>query len=297
MDLEELRAFIAVADTGSFSAAAKSLKFAGAKLKRQIDGLEARSGVELLRRAADRASVTRAGEILADKGRTFLRETRLLVEAVRALEHQDDLITIDLPLGLPPQFEQSAYRALHKAAPKLRFRVRYIDAPFDSNSKSTLILHSGSRPGEHANWRHTPVARLRKGLMASDAYLKKHGIPQKVEDLASHTLHIWEHHGSDPTVLQPVLGPPVSIAPALISPSAYLIRQFVLSGEGIGYGPSSKIAAFLEPGDTPVHILRDEIQEEIQIWMSSRKDADVGALGILSGAIAKFIKGALRPLE
>lgn len=39
MDLEELRAFLAVADTGSFLTAAKSLRMSRATLRRRIDQL------------------------------------------------------------------------------------------------------------------------------------------------------------------------------------------------------------------------------------------------------------------
>ncbi|MGB5311463.1 MAG: LysR family transcriptional regulator, partial [Polyangiales bacterium] len=48
MNLDELRAFVAVSETGSIVAAARSLNFARATLRRRLDELEARAGVPLL---------------------------------------------------------------------------------------------------------------------------------------------------------------------------------------------------------------------------------------------------------
>ncbi|HXS17777.1 MAG TPA: LysR family transcriptional regulator, partial [Polyangiaceae bacterium] len=67
--MDALRAFIALADTGSFSQAARSVDWALSTLKKRVDELETSNGVELLRRAADGVRMTRAGELLADKGR------------------------------------------------------------------------------------------------------------------------------------------------------------------------------------------------------------------------------------
>src|SRR5690349_1338834 len=125
MDLDALRAFIALADTGSFSQAARSVDWALSTLKKRVDELETSNGVELLRRAADGVRMTRAGELLADKGRAVLRESKTVIDAVRALELHNKLITIELPLGLPPTVEQVAHRTFRKAVPSLRFRVRY----------------------------------------------------------------------------------------------------------------------------------------------------------------------------
>ena len=78
MDLEELRAFLAVADTGSFLTAAKSLRLSRATLRRRIDQLEARAGVLLVDRTRAGATLTEAGSVLATRGRQMVQEASAL---------------------------------------------------------------------------------------------------------------------------------------------------------------------------------------------------------------------------
>ena len=73
MDLEELRSFLAVVETGSFLAAATNLGVARATLRRRVDALEARAGVPLLERTARGVTVTEAGSVLMARGRQVVK--------------------------------------------------------------------------------------------------------------------------------------------------------------------------------------------------------------------------------
>lgn len=295
--MDGLRALIAVADTGSFSAAAQSLKAAGATLRRQIDELEASSGVELLRRAKDSASVTRAGEILAERGRTFLSEARALVDAAVALERQDDLIRIQIPHGLPPHIEQTAHKTFRKAAPQLRWHLSYLDGPFNASTEATFVIHYGSRPPVDERWHHTKVGRIRTGLLASKDYLKQAGRPTNVKELLTHPLLIWERHDRDPLLLPLTTEAEQDpLRPILVSPSAHLIQNFVDKGVGIGLAPVSKLGAFLDPRTPPVVLLGDLVKDDFEVWVSVNSSADAGAVGVLATRLAQFARAALGPL-
>lgn len=292
MDLEELRAFIAVADTGSFSAAARSLNFARNKLKQQVDEFEAQTGMELLKRAADGAKVTRAGELLAEKGRAILRETKSVFDAVRRLEHQNDLLTIEVPVGLPPSVEQRAFRTFKRAAPSLRFRVRYTDGGFLPGTDADFVIHaSDKREGE--GWYHTRIAKLSTGLLASKSYLAEHGTPASLEELAEHPLMVWERHDRDCLRLPCKTIPEgFAIAPTLVSPSSHLVRRFVSSDDGIGFLPTSRLTKLFEE-DSLVQLLPGEVGESYVIWIAVRSDDKGGAVGVLAQAMARFIQTLL----
>ena len=103
MDLEELRAFLAVAETGSFLTAAKSLRLSRATLRRRIDQLEARAGVLLVDRTRMGAALTEAGSVLAARGRLMVQEASALLESVReAGAEPSGTLRVQLPVGLPP---------------------------------------------------------------------------------------------------------------------------------------------------------------------------------------------------
>jgi DNA-binding transcriptional LysR family regulator len=299
MNLDELRAFLAVAETGSFSAAAKSLNFAREVLAHQVDDLEAKSGVKLLLRAADRASVTRAGETLARKGRALMGETKSILDAVRSLSGQKSLVHIEVPFGLPPAIEETALATFRKVAPSIHWRIRYHNGQFHPDSDATFSLHFGDAIEDEPGWKHSRVAKVRVGLFASQSYVEKQGKPATVEELSERDLFVWDRYDRDPTRL-PLTDPtktPVIFEPAVTSPSPYLLRQFILSGQGIALAPTSKIAAFLDPSEPLVPLLRDEVRDEVTVWMSTRTDANSGAVGVLARAISSFIATALRSVD
>jgi len=308
MDLDALRAFIALADTGSFSQAARSVDWALSTLKKRVDELETSNGVELLRRAADGVRMTRAGELLADKGRAVLRESKTVIDAVRALELSNKLITIELPLGLPPTVEQVAHRTFRKAVPSLRFRVRYNTGTFDPTTDASFVLHLGpvakrteaSEGGAHSDsqpppsmdgWLHTRVAKMNIGLAASKSYLDAHGTPQTLDALLGHDLLVWERVGIDPMLLPCQSRPEgLKIVPVLVSPSANLIRRFAQADDGIAFLPSSRVLRFVDEKDPLVRVLEREVVDHFELWMAVHSSDRTGSLGALGQALARLIK-------
>jgi len=310
MDLDALRAFIAVADTGSFSLAARSVDSALATLRRRVDELEAGSGVELLKRAADGVRMTRAGEVLADKGRAVLRETKQVIDAVRGLDHNRQLFTIELPLGLPPTVEQVAHKTFRRAVPSLRFRVKYNAGEFNKDTDASFVLHLGPGPtkGEDApavesgtrdsqpplssdGWFHTKVAKMSVGLAASRSYLESHGEPKSLDDLARHEFLVWERAGHDPGILPCVSRPEgIAISPVLVSPSANLIRRFAQADEGLAFVPTSRMLKFVDEKDPLVRVLDREIVDHFELWLAARSGERGGPIGILGQSIARLIR-------
>ena len=72
--LEQLRHFVAAADAGSFSAAARQVGRAQSAVSTSLGLLEADLGVELFDRSRRNATLTRAGEVLLLEARELLRQ-------------------------------------------------------------------------------------------------------------------------------------------------------------------------------------------------------------------------------
>ena len=75
MELRHLRAFAAIAESHSFSKAARRLHVAQPPLSRHISQLEHELGVKLFVRAASGVQLTREGTLLLDQARTVLADT------------------------------------------------------------------------------------------------------------------------------------------------------------------------------------------------------------------------------
>lgn len=74
MNLEQLRGFSEIAETGNFTRAAERLHIAQPTLSRQISTLEAELGMELLHRARGHISLTAAGERMLPLARRMLAD-------------------------------------------------------------------------------------------------------------------------------------------------------------------------------------------------------------------------------
>jgi DNA-binding transcriptional LysR family regulator len=79
MRLEQLQAFLAVAETGSFQQAAQKAGVTQSAISRQIQGLEAEVGVTLFHRA-DRAKLTIAGDRLFPRAKKICQEWQMTVQ-------------------------------------------------------------------------------------------------------------------------------------------------------------------------------------------------------------------------
>ena len=72
MDLKQLRYFVAIAEEGTISAAAKKLHISQPPLSHQLMQLETELGVQLITRGARRSSLTDAGRILYKRARQLI---------------------------------------------------------------------------------------------------------------------------------------------------------------------------------------------------------------------------------
>ncbi len=84
MELEKLRIFLAVAETGSFSLGARRLYISHSTTSRAVSALEEELGVALLRRDNRVLGLTPAGERLCAEAAALLEQERRARERVRA---------------------------------------------------------------------------------------------------------------------------------------------------------------------------------------------------------------------
>ncbi|MFT4256764.1 MAG: LysR family transcriptional regulator [Pseudoxanthomonas sp.] len=123
MDIANLAAFLAIAETGSFSAAAERLHLTQPAISKRIGLLEAELGVRLFDRLSRQVVLTEAGQALRPRARRILDE---LQDARRLLDTLGDEVTGTLSLAT------SHHVGLHRLPPLLRlFAVRHPAAALD----------------------------------------------------------------------------------------------------------------------------------------------------------------------
>ncbi len=123
MDIQDLAAFIEVADTGSFSRAAERLHLTQPAISKRVAALEERVGHSLFDRVARNIMLTDAGRTLLPYARGVLQG---LEDGRRALSHLSDRIGGRLSLGI------SHHIGLHHLPPVLkRYTLQYPDVDLD----------------------------------------------------------------------------------------------------------------------------------------------------------------------
>jgi DNA-binding transcriptional LysR family regulator len=191
MDWDKLRVFHAVAEAGSFTHAGDTLNLSQSAVSRQISALEEALQVPLFHRHA-------RGLILTEQGESLNRTVR---EVFAKLAMTEALLTEsrEKPAGRLKVTTTVAFGSSW-LAPRLH---DFLDAYPDVSL--TLLLDDSDldlamREADVAIRMHPPkqpdlvqrhLMTIEWHLYASPEYLKKHGVPQRAEDLDAHKLVLF----------------------------------------------------------------------------------------------------------
>jgi DNA-binding transcriptional LysR family regulator len=192
---EDIQAFIAVVDAGSFTAAADKLGSAKSAVSRRVSALEERLGVQLLHRTTRVLNLTETGRSYYDHGTRILAD---LAEAEAAVQQQHGELRGTLRFALPLSFGVrhmcGPIATFTKQHPKVRFdldlndrRVDLIEDNFD------LALRIGRLADSSLIARR--LFDVHAVVCASPNYLNVHGTPQTPEDLKNHQCLVYSNLG------------------------------------------------------------------------------------------------------
>jgi len=124
INLDRLRTLLAVADLGSFAAAAKALHLAPPTVTLHVAQLEARVGMRLLHRAPAGVTATSAGGLLIGKARGLLAEADALLETVqRQIAARGGRVRLGASTGALAHLLPQALEALAARHPEIDVQV------------------------------------------------------------------------------------------------------------------------------------------------------------------------------
>jgi DNA-binding transcriptional LysR family regulator len=185
---QEMRAFVAVVDAGSFVRAADALDLSKTAVSRLIGDLESRLGTRLLHRTTRKLSLTPEGEVFHERCRQLLEgvdeaEAELTAHAGETVGQ----LRINVPvtfglLHLAPLWP--AFMVLH---PKVVLDVTLADRLVDLIDEGyDLAVRIARLQTSTLVSRRLTSTRLI--LCASPEYLRRHGAPGHPSDLAQHSV-------------------------------------------------------------------------------------------------------------
>src|ERR1700684_1428205 len=133
IELRHLRYFVALADAGNFTRAAKRMFIAQPTLSQQIRRLEEIVGAPLLQRRRDGDRLTEAGTVLLDASRSVLSLVDHEVSRTRqAAGLGRQRLRVVVPPGLPDALDVGTASALRSAAAAADVDVVWVETSLDA---------------------------------------------------------------------------------------------------------------------------------------------------------------------
>ncbi len=234
--LDDLRLFCVVARNRSFAETARELGVSKAVVSKRIALLEAAVGERLFHRTTRNVLLTAQGEIVHQWAQRIVEDVDLMGEAIsREKAAPSGLLRICCSTGFGRNRLAPALSELARRFPQLEIQVELFDRPVDLVDEGfQLDIRIGQvREGNVIKRR---IARNRRVLCASPAYLARCGTPQSLDELKAHRcipirerdqdFGRWELDGPDGPVAIKVSGP-------LSANNGEIVRQWAIDGHGI----------------------------------------------------------------
>ena len=247
---QEMQAFAAVVDAGSFVRAAESLQVSKTAVSRLVADLEARLGIRLLHRTTRRLSLTPEGEVFHERCRQLLDG---VAEAEAELSTHTGEAVGQLRLNVPVSFGLlhlaplwPAFMAMH---PKVKLDITLADRLVDlvDEGYDLAVRIARLQPSSLVS---RQLSSTRLVLCASPEYLQRHGTLVHPAELTQHAVIAytllsmgdrWEFEGPQGTVS-------VTIAPQMRTNSGDTCCAAALQHRGLVLQPTFLVGPHLASG-------------------------------------------------
>ncbi|VAX08292.1 Transcriptional regulator, LysR family [hydrothermal vent metagenome] len=191
IDWDGFRYFIAAAETGSLSAAAKLLDSNQPTIGRQIDALEAALEIKLFQRHAKGLTLTQEGAYILQQSQSM---RSLVVKATRTMqEKKEDIsgsVKIAIPEGLCIEILLPELSKFYQQHPSINLILNVSPNTANLTSGEADIAIRLFRP-DNANLVVTHIGDMEMGLYASKSYSQAHDRIDKLSDLKHHAVILY----------------------------------------------------------------------------------------------------------
>ncbi len=256
-DFEDIQIFVRVAELGNLSAAGRELRHSAAVVSNRIARLEERLGVRLLNRTTRRVNLTTEGDVYY---RHCLRILAEMQEAENAIANQKNTtrgpVTLTCPIAFGNKYVAPIIPKFVEKNPDVQVRLHLSDRLLDLlQDKVDLAIRIAELKESSLIVRK--LAANKRMLVASPAYLKRHGIPSAPGDLLHHNCLLLRFPGSRQyqwTLLGSQEEGPVtlSVSGSMDSDNGEVLTRWCLDGHGIALKSHWEVGKYIRNGQLHV---------------------------------------------
>lgn len=242
--IDELRAFVATAQSGSFTEAARQLGVSNRLTSKYVADLEARLGARLLQRTTRKVGLTPAGEDLLARAPALLDDLDgMLSDVSEGSRGLTGAIRISAPVTFGEMHLGGLLARFARQHPDLVIDLRLHDGFADLASEGIDVAFRIGR-SDMLSLKTLKLGEVRSVIGASPDYLARHGAPRTPEDLAHHTCILdtnrrdprrWSFEDAGQTKV-------IEVSVRFQVNSARAAVELAAGGLGICYGPGFALA-------------------------------------------------------
>ncbi|MER8959174.1 LysR family transcriptional regulator [Mesorhizobium sp. M0701] len=185
MDIEDLQTFVAVADAGGVSAAARRLGVSKSIVSRRLFRVEAELGVQLLARTTRGAALTEAGIAFRDHAARASAEIDTARETILPTGELRGRLRVAMPLTFGATHFAPVLAEMARLHPKLHIHTSYSDRFVDLIAEGFDCAIRGAYL-QDSNLIAKRVGPIHGKLVASPGYIEVHGSPETLDELVTH---------------------------------------------------------------------------------------------------------------
>ncbi|HWK45200.1 MAG TPA: LysR family transcriptional regulator [Stellaceae bacterium] len=246
--VQNLKAFLSVAQTGSFSAAARRAGLATSVLAKRIDQLEASTQTVLFMRTTRRLTLTEAGQRWIARVTAVVGDVDdLMAEAARPSRDLEGSLRIKAPTTLAGLYLGEMLGRFQNHHPKVAMDVVLTDRalnPADEGFDIAISVFGAAFSGVV----DVPLCPLQRIVCASPAYLAARGTPSHPRDLSKHDTLNFRPTG-DVWVFNSAQGPvTVEVRPRMSANDGQVLLAAARAGNGIALLSSYIVLPALRSG-------------------------------------------------
>ncbi len=241
LDLQDVTAFLAVVDTGSFTAAARRLGLAKSNVSRRLARLEERLGARLLERTTRRQRLTEVGTRYHAHVTGAVEQ---LAEAARSVSELQGDPKGHLRVTAPADWNEGMGRIVAEFSaryPEIQIEVELTQRRVDLVAEGfDVALRAGAL--EDSSLIARSVGQGAAHLYASPTYIEQHGEPRTPQELSEHAHVLFR--ARDGVMKAKLDGPDgerheVEVRGPISAQDFGFVRAAVVAGAGIGALPDS----------------------------------------------------------
>jgi len=249
-ELECIRAFVKVVEVGSFAEAARQTDTVKSVITKRVNQLEEHLELQLLQRSTRKLTITDGGADFYERAVSVLSQLDQAKAAVSSVEWG---LTGTLKVSCISSFI-SCYLAkdlceFQREHPELRVELQQHDRFCDPVQEGFDLCLQISKNLSNV-LEKTDLFPVRRLLVATPGYLKKHGTPLTPEDLSQHRYAHNNYIESDYEIhfVQPKGIKGIKIKPEILTNTIWMVHAAVMSEEYMALMPAFFIEDELTSG-------------------------------------------------